>query len=69
VIENFRPGQMARFGLDYACLSAINPKLVYTSLSGFGQTGPDAARGCYDVVAQAESGLMSLTGLPHRLIN
>jgi CoA:oxalate CoA-transferase len=64
LIENFRPGQMARFGLDYARLSAISPKLIYVSLSGFGHTGPDSARGCYDVVAQAESGLMSATGLP-----
>ena len=64
VIENFRPGQMARLGLDYATLSALNPGLVYVSISGFGQQGIDAARGCYDIVAQAESGLMSLTGLP-----
>ncbi len=66
VIENFRPGQMARRGLDYATLSAINPGLVYVSISGFGQSGSAATRGCYDIVAQAESGLMSLTGLPNQ---
>lgn len=64
LIENFRPGQMAKYGLDYPALSAINPRLIYVSISGYGQTGPYAAHGCYDVVAQAMSGLMSLTGLP-----
>jgi CoA:oxalate CoA-transferase len=63
VIENFRPGQMARYGLDYATLSNINPRLVYTSISGFGQDSPYRNQGCYDIVAQAMSGLMSLTGL------
>jgi CoA:oxalate CoA-transferase len=62
VIENFRPGQMARYGLDYATLSQINPRLVYTSISGFGQDSPYRNQGCYDIVAQAMSGLMSLTG-------
>ena len=73
VIENFRPGQMARLGLDYARLRALNPGLVYVSISGFGQQSAvtagnsvDVSRGCYDIVAQAESGLMSLTGLPHQ---
>lgn len=64
VIENFRPGQMAKYGLGYPALSAINPSLIYVSISGHGQTGASAAQGCYDVVAQAMSGLMSLTGLP-----
>jgi CoA:oxalate CoA-transferase len=63
VIENFRPDQMARYGLDYATLSHINPRLVYTSISGFGQDSPYRNQGCYDIVAQAMSGLMSLTGL------
>ncbi|MBI5564544.1 MAG: CoA transferase [Chloroflexi bacterium] len=64
LIENFRPGQMQRYRLDYDALSALNPCLVYVSLSGFGQVGSDARLGCYDIVAQAMSGLMSLTGLP-----
>ncbi len=64
VIENFRPGRMARLGLDYKSLKGENPGLVYVSISGFGQTGPLSDRGCYDIVAQAYSGLMSLTGTP-----
>jgi len=64
VVENFRPGQMARYGLDYATLSQSNPRLVYASISGFGQDSPYRERGCYDIVAQAMSGLMSLTGTP-----
>ena len=64
LIENFRPGQMQRYHLDYETLAALNPGLVYVSLSGFGQTGPDAEQGCYDIVAQAMSGLLSLTGWP-----
>jgi CoA:oxalate CoA-transferase len=66
VIENFRPGQMARYGLDYSTLSTLNSRLVYTSISGFGQNSPYRERGCYDIVAQAMSGLMSLTGTPDR---
>jgi CoA:oxalate CoA-transferase len=62
LIENFRPGQMARYGLDYATLQEACPELIYVSISGFGQDGAFAGRGCYDVVAQAESGLMALTG-------
>ncbi len=64
VAENFRPGQMARYGLDYVTLSQINPRLVYASISGFGQDSPYRDQGCYDIVAQAMSGLMSLTGTP-----
>ncbi|HEX3052273.1 MAG TPA: CoA transferase [Aggregatilineaceae bacterium] len=64
LIENARPGVMARYGLDYETLRVECPHLVYVSISGFGQTGPDASRPCYDIVAQACSGLMSLTGLP-----
>jgi crotonobetainyl-CoA:carnitine CoA-transferase CaiB-like acyl-CoA transferase len=61
-IENFKVGDMARYGLDYAALSALNPKLVYCSLTGFGQTGPYAPRAGYDYVIQGMGGLMSVTG-------
>lgn len=64
VVENFRPGVMARLGLDHATLSAENPRLVTLSLSGYGQAGPLAARGTYDNVVQAFSGLMGMTGTP-----
>jgi CoA:oxalate CoA-transferase len=64
VVENFRAGQMAGYGLDYASLSALKPSLIYASLSGYGQFGYDVQRGSYDIVAQAVSGMMSLTGLP-----
>jgi formyl-CoA transferase len=56
VVENFRPGAMARLGLGYEALSAINPRLVYCSVSGFGQTGPDATRPAYAPIVQAASG-------------
>src|ERR1700689_1030140 len=56
IVENFRPGVMARFGLDYATLGALNPRLIYCSLSGFGQTGPDAERPAYAQIVQAASG-------------
>lgn len=62
VIENFKPGAMARFGLDYDSLKAINPALVYASITGFGQTGPYSDRPGYDHAIQAISGLMSITG-------
>ncbi|MBP2323004.1 crotonobetainyl-CoA:carnitine CoA-transferase CaiB-like acyl-CoA transferase [Kibdelosporangium banguiense] len=61
VIENFRPGTMARHGLDYATLSAANPKLVYCSITGF---GPDSSLPGYDLLVQAVGGLMSVTGTP-----
>lgn len=64
VVENFRPGVMERLELDYAALSAINPRLVYASISGFGGTGPYRSRGGFDLVAQGMSGLMSVTGFP-----
>lgn len=64
VIENFKTGSLAKFGLDYASLSAANPALVYCSITGFGQTGPRAHEAGYDFVAQGMSGLMSLTGEP-----
>lgn len=62
VIENYRPGVMARLGLDYAALSQVNPTLIYASISGHGQTGPWASKGGFDLIAQGLSGLMSVTG-------
>ncbi|MFN3985576.1 MAG: CaiB/BaiF CoA transferase family protein [Rhodocyclaceae bacterium] len=62
VIENFKQGGLARYKLDYASLSEINPRLVYCSITGFGQTGPYAARAGYDFLIQGLGGLMSLTG-------
>jgi formyl-CoA transferase len=62
LVENYRPGVAARLGVDYATLAALNPRLVYCSISGFGQTGPYAGRGGYDLVAQGMSGIMSVTG-------
>ena len=62
VVENFRPGTLRRLGLDYESLRLSNPKLIYCSISGFGQTGPRSAEPGYDAVVQAEGGLMSLTG-------
>ncbi len=65
-IENYRPGVMARLGLDYAALAAVNPQLIYASISGYGATGPSASRGGFDLVAQGVSGIMSVTGEPGR---
>lgn len=62
LVENFKVGGLARYGLDYASLSALNSRLVYCSITGFGQTGPYAERGGYDFVAQAQGGFMSVTG-------
>lgn len=64
VVENFLPGEMARFGLGYEHLSAENPGLVYVSCTGFGQTGPYSDRNGYDTIFQALSGVMALTGHP-----
>lgn len=64
VIENYKPGGLAKYGLDYAALSALNPSLVYCSISGFGQTGPNSHRPGYDLMAQGFGGIMSLTGDP-----
>ncbi|WP_080704687.1 CaiB/BaiF CoA transferase family protein [Bordetella bronchiseptica] len=64
LVENFKAGSLARHGLDYATLSALNPRLVYCSITGYGQTGPYAARPGYDSIIQAVGGMMSLTGLP-----
>ena len=64
LIENFKTGGLRKFGLDYATLSAANPRLVYCSITGYGQDGPYAALPGYDAVFQALSGLMSVTGQP-----
>jgi crotonobetainyl-CoA:carnitine CoA-transferase CaiB-like acyl-CoA transferase len=64
VVENFRPGVTKRLGVDYDTLAARNPGLIYASVSGFGQTGPYADRPGYDLIAQAMSGVMSITGTP-----
>jgi crotonobetainyl-CoA:carnitine CoA-transferase CaiB-like acyl-CoA transferase len=64
LIENFKTGSLAKFGLDYAGLNAANPGLVYCSITGFGQTGPRAHEAGYDFVVQGMSGFMSLTGDP-----
>ncbi len=64
VIENFKAGTMARMGLDYDTLRAVNPKLVYCSISGYGQSGPKAGAAAYDPVVQAASGMMSINGYP-----
>ena len=64
VVENFRPDVTRRLGIDYAALSEINPRLVYGSISGFGQDGPYANRPGYDQIAQGMGGLMSITGEP-----
>ena len=65
-VENFRPDVKTRLGIDYAALSAINPRLVYASISGFGQDGPYARRPGVDQIVQGMSGLMSITGEPGR---
>lgn len=64
VMQNFKAGGLAKYGLDYATLSKDNPALVYCSISGFGQTGPNAHRAGYDLLVQGSGGMMSLTGDP-----
>ncbi|SDT87617.1 CaiB/BaiF CoA transferase family protein [Halopseudomonas salegens] len=64
LIENFKVGGLAAYGLDYASLQALNPRLIYCSVTGFGQTGPYAARAGYDFMIQGLGGLMSVTGQP-----
>ena len=64
LLENFRPDVKTRLGIDYETLARINPRLVYASISGFGQTGPYATRPGFDQIAQGMGGLMSVTGLP-----
>jgi len=64
VLENFRPGTMERLGFGYAALAGINPRIVYCSISGFGESGPEASRPGYDLIVQGESGVMDITGFP-----
>jgi formyl-CoA transferase len=64
LVENFKVGGLAHYGLDYASLQALNPRLIYCSITGFGQTGPYAERAGYDLMIQAMSGMMSITGRP-----
>lgn len=65
LVENFKVGGLAKYGLDYASIAPLNPRLVYCSITGFGQTGPYAERGGYDFVAQGMGGFMSVTGEEH----
>ncbi len=65
LVESFRPGVTTRLGIDHDTLSSINPRLIYASLSGFGQTGPYSQRAGYDLIAQGMAGLMSVTGAPN----
>jgi crotonobetainyl-CoA:carnitine CoA-transferase CaiB-like acyl-CoA transferase len=62
LVENFKTGGLKKYGLDHAALASINPKLIYCSITGFGQDGPDAHRAGYDYMIQAMGGLMSITG-------
>ena len=62
--ENFRPGTMKRYGLDYETLSTEHPSLIYAACSGFGQTGPSAQKGAYDMIIQGMGGIISITGEP-----
>ena len=64
VVENFTPGVMQRLDIGYETLKALNPRIVFCSVSGFGQTGPYAAKPAYDQIMQSVSGLMSVTGEP-----
>ncbi len=64
VVENFKTGGLAQYGLDYASLKAANPRLIYCSVTGFGHDGPHAQRAGYDLMIQATSGMMSITGRP-----
>ncbi len=64
LVENFRPGSLDEWGWGWEDVHSLNPRLVYTSITGFGQTGPESWEGAFDVVIQAEAGLMSVTGFP-----
>jgi formyl-CoA transferase len=64
IVENYRPGVVAKLGIDYDSVATINPGIIYASISGFGQTGPWSARPGFDLMAQAASGIMSITGHP-----
>ena len=66
LVENYRPGATARLGIDYQTLRSINRRLIYASISGFGQTGPWAERPGFDMIAQAMGGIMSITGHPNQ---
>jgi formyl-CoA transferase len=66
LIENYRPGVMATLGLDYPTIAPLYPRLIYTSISGYGQSGPDRTKGGFDLIAQGVSGIMSITGEPGR---
>ena len=65
VVESFRPGVTKRLGVDYDAVAAVNPRIIYASISGFGQTGPYADRPGFDLIAQGLSGIMSITGEPN----
>ena len=67
LIENYKVGDLKRFGLDYDSLKEINPRLIYCSVTGYGQTGPDAAKPGYDGLFQATGGMMAVTGIPDGL--
>lgn len=64
VLENFRPGVVKRMGMDYDAVKAVNPQVIYASMSGFGQTGPYGKKGGLDIIAQGMSGIMMMTGHP-----
>ena len=64
LVENFKTGGLKKYGLDYASIKAINPSVIYCSITGFGQTGPNSALAGYDLMAQGYGGIMSLTGAP-----
>jgi formyl-CoA transferase len=65
LVESFRPGVTKRLGVDYHAMSTVNPRLIYASISGFGQSGPYADRPGFDLIAQGMSGIMSVTGEPN----
>lgn len=62
LVENYLPGTLKKYGMDYAALAKINPSLIYASITGYGQTGPYSTRAGYDVMVEAEFGLMHITG-------
>ncbi|MCK8825621.1 CaiB/BaiF CoA transferase family protein [Fuchsiella alkaliacetigena] len=64
LVENFRPGTMEKLGIGYETLKELNPKLIYAAASGFGHSGPDSQKAAYDMIVQAASGIMSITGHP-----
>jgi crotonobetainyl-CoA:carnitine CoA-transferase CaiB-like acyl-CoA transferase len=64
VIENYRPGVTRKLGVDYQAIQAVNPNVIYASISGFGQTGPYSGKGGFDIIAQGMSGIMTMTGEP-----